>query len=254
MSLGETYNNNNKDKSKSSPVVYSSYKMSNTESKVDTTGLASSFWNNMLKISITPMKENEGKWTFDQDNEISVYLTHTKARILFLELQEFLANPQAYNNMGVTTGAGLISISNGKEFAVNCPCLVIRKLSSEGVVESSAAYQFKEDYHKSIRNFDEKTLDYDAIMYNNLEINQLMTLLETYYEAMTGAIAYSVIDQSKYNNSRINTKLDSVCDKLGIEYGGGKYSNKQQSTSIFNTKEPRNFNRSTIDDIESQIG
>jgi hypothetical protein len=70
---------------------------------------------------------------------------------------------------------------------------------------------------------------------------------------MTGAIAYSFIEQNKYDNSRINTKLELIAEKLGVEFTGGKYNNNKSSNSIFNTKEPRNFSSATLDDISSQM-
>lgn len=255
MALGDNVNNQNK--RNYSPVVYSQYRMSNTESVIDPTNLSTTFTNNMLKISIAPKKTTAGdniEW--DHENGISAFLTHTKARMLYNEIETFQANPNAYSNLGVVSGAGLISISNGKEFGINNPVLVIRKLdSSTGKVESSFAYEFKTEYNYYIRNFDESTADFDKIYDASLELEQIKTLLKTYYEAMTGATAYSVIDNMKYDTSRMNTKIDLISEKLGIEKAtGGNYNNSNKSSnSIFNNKPARNFSQGTLDDIESQM-
>jgi hypothetical protein len=181
MALGDTYNNNKNDKNKFSPSVYSPYKMGNADSVVDPSVLYATFWNNMLKLSIAPRKQtsNASDVAYDYDNAISVYLTHTKANMLFQEIAEYEKNPDLYNYSGVSSGQGLISISNGREFGVNSPCIVIRKINPEtGAEDSSYVYQFKQDYHYSIRNYDPKTNEFDKIFYNKLEIEELKILLQ----------------------------------------------------------------------------
>ena len=44
MSLGQLQNNNNQNKTKNSPIVYSGYNFTNAESKVDETRLSFSYW------------------------------------------------------------------------------------------------------------------------------------------------------------------------------------------------------------------
>lgn len=259
MALGDKYQSNNNNNKNYSPTVYSGYKFNNAESKVDATTLAPSFWNSMLKIMIAPRKEtNNGDVSFDFEQGVAMYLTHTKARLLYLEIEEFQKNPEAYKNVGVDSGNGLISLSNGAEFGVNGQFIIIRKINAEsGELEASIAYDFKQDYHYSIRNFDEKTSDFDKIYHNDLELEQFKTLLRTYYEAMTGALAYSMIDNMKYDNSRINTKVDLLMDKLGIEKKSGHYNNSNKSSnSLFSNREGKNtsFQNSSMDDIMDEIG
>lgn len=260
MSLGDFSNNSNYNNNKKQyqPKVYSQYKMSNAESTVDATALSTSFWNSMLVLSISPKKDTkDGSIAFDHENAATIYLSHTKARLLYNEICIFLENPEQYLNVGVSSGSGLITISNGKEYGVNCPLLIISKVNPEtGVIDSSYAYQFRQDYHYSIRNFDKNTSDFDKVYHNNLEIEQLKTLLMSYYEAMTGAMAYSVIDNMKYDISRINTKLDSCAEKLGVEYKGRGNGNSNNRTggSIFDKSEGRGFSNSTLDDIEGLLG
>jgi len=256
MALG-TYNSNKFEKNNYSPSVYSAYRMGNPESEVDPSMISFSFWNNMLKISILPRKQTKdaNDISYDTENSISIYLTHTKARMLYDEICKFQENPDLYQNLGVPSGEGLIYICNGKEFKINCPCIVIKKINGEtGETMSSYAYQLKKDYHYSIRNFDSNSNDFDKIYHNNIELEEFKTLLRSYYEAMSGAMAYSVVDNLKYDFSRLNTKIELIADKLGVEFRRKGSGNVKSSTSIFNTKEPRNFSSLTIDDIEDQIG
>ena len=86
MALGnnhETYNNNQE--SIKSPNIQG-LKFNNSTSSVDKTSLKFDFWNNLLKISIAPMKTTQGQDgypVFDFDNAVSVHLTHIKSRILY---------------------------------------------------------------------------------------------------------------------------------------------------------------------------
>lgn len=260
MSLG-TYNNtnNNNNKNNYSPVVYSPYKMSNAESEVDQTSLGFSFWNNMLKISIAPRKQNTNEIAFDFDNAVVIYLTHTKARILYEEICNFQKNP-GLMNAGVPSGStSLITICNGKEFGVASPCLVIRKINADtGATEASYAYQFKTGYHFAVRNFNQNDGSFDTVYndYDFIEIEQFKTLLMEYYKAMTGAVAYSVLDQLKYDVSRFNTKCNLIAEKLGVEFKGGeKASSSKSSTSFFNNKSSTGSTYKSVAaaDIESQF-
>lgn len=251
MSLGD-YNNNDNNKKRLNVNVYSAYTMSNSASEIDPSRLSFKFFNKLLQITIDPKTEGSTieQPEYDEKKGISIYLSHTKARMLYNEICKFQSNEGGIDSAGVTSGSGLISISNGREYDVNSTCLTIQKLDENGSIESSYAYEFKKDYHYSIRNFNPETVEFDKIYYNDLEIEQLKSLLLSYYESMSCALAYSVIESNKYENAKIHNKLDGICDKLGVEYSSKKYNNKS-SDSIFNNKEPRNreFQQGTIDDF-----
>lgn len=252
--LGDTYNNNKYDKKVNiDPTVYSAYKMSNTEG-IDPSQLNISFWNSTLKITISPKKNTpNGEIAYDHDNNAVIYLSHTKARILAEEIIAFKNGK--INNVSVDTPKGIISISNGKEFGVNSIFLVIRTFDTENnKVSSSYAYEFRKGYHYGIRNFNEENLsDFEKVYYDELELDQFLTLLTEYYKAMTGAVAFTVIDQFKYNNSRVQTKLDSIAMKLGIEWNGGGNKSGGNRSSFFSNKEPQGssaFKTGSISDLE----
>ena len=183
MALGNYNDNNNKRYYE--PLVYSQFGTSNTEG-VDPSALSFSFYNKMLKITITPMKPNakpEDRNIWDQDNAVSVWLTYTKAKMLHDEIRYVLENPDTCFNAGVPTGAdGLISFSTGKELGVSSPCLIIRKINQDnGTVNSVYAYQFKDNYkgYKSVRNYDPNNpSEFEGHTYNNIEIEDLLTILD----------------------------------------------------------------------------
>lgn len=247
MALGDTYNNN--ERKNYSPSVTSGYKFSNPESIIDKTSLSFSFWNKLLKVAIAPKKETEGDTiAFDHENAGSVFLSHRKAFILYKEIISFL---DAYKkgstvpkNVGVSSGSeGLIYISNGEEFNAEGPCLVIRKINEKGESTSTFVYEFRRKIHSSVINYSEKTAAFESNTYDLIEIEEVANLLKSYYEAMTMAVAYSVQEAEKYDQSRLNTKLKIIGEKLGVEFGKQNNSqNRSSNNSYFSNAKPTNNN------------
>lgn len=215
------------------PIVYSPYGSSNTDG-IDPSAISYTFYNGLLKIAIAPMKAGAkptDKQIWDHDNEIAVWLTHQKASVFAEEIKYVLSHPDEINNSGVATGSdGLISFSNGKEFGVAVPCLVIRKIDPEnGSVQSVYVYQFKDAHYNAIRNFDPSNpSNYDKVPHVQLEVNKLITILEDYARYISGAAAYSSMYYNKYDTSRMNTKIGLIMDKLGIEQNA-EYSHKNNN-------------------------
>ena len=245
MSLGDQTYNNNKGEMPKRPTVSSPYMFTNTFSTVDPSRITFAFWNRSLKITITPMigKNDDGVATYDKDNAISAYFTHTKAYIMANEIRKFLSDPITYNSSGVISGETLVTISNGEEFNTAGVYLVIRKIDKEtGKTLSSYAYQFRTDFYNSVRNYDQNSVQFTTEFeeYSNLEITQLLALLDSYVEAMTYAQAYAVIDSADYNYNQMMNRINDICACLGIEqkqkkpYNGG-------GTSVFNQKPSQNY-------------
>ena len=264
MSLGNTYNNNqNNNRNMPDVSVYSNYRMNNAESQIDATCLTSRFWKANLCLSIYP-KKNTGndEVSFDMDNGITIYLSHSKARMLANELRLFLQDSINYNGVGVASGSAAVTISNGVEYGKNTPVLTIRKVDEAGNVTSSFAYEFKSNYYYSIRNYDGKNFDAAYDDYRNLEIEQLITLLDEYVKASTNAVAFTVMDQRKYSATRMDNKLDAIANKLGVEFKSGsnnqrQYNNKSyfnsnsgNSSSSYPSSSNVSYGSATIDDLE----
>ena len=91
MALGN-YDNNKKEQY--TPVYYSEYGTGNPEG-IDPSALSYTFYSRMLKLSISPLKMNNGdKIAYDHDNAAVAWLTHTKARMLYDQIKRVL--PQCY--------------------------------------------------------------------------------------------------------------------------------------------------------------
>lgn len=263
MALSGQYSNKEKGNfNNHATTVYSNYTFTNGESEVDQTKLIPSFQLGMLKLSIFPKMKNSGTDydKYDKDNGVAIYLTHTKAKLLLDDAREFYNNPDMATSVGVDSGTGenqgLIQFSNGAEFGVTHPCLVIRRLiaNADGAsITSSFAYEFKTQTHYTIRNFDTNTMNFDKIYHDDLEIEQFFTLLEQYVLAQTNAIAFTVKEQLNYNYNKLNEKVDSVLEHLGVEVkNNSNNSNNKNSVSIFGNKDSgRQFSTKTIDDIDN---
>ena len=252
MALGNNYDNNKKDQYM--PAYYSAYNTGNPEG-IDPSALSYSFYNRMLKISISPVKMNSGdKVSYDHENAASVWLTHTKARLLYEEIKKVLNGD--ITNGGVPTGTeGLIRFCDGKELGVNNYCLIINKVNESGEVTSSYAYEFKTKHHYAVENYDPKDSSHKKTYFNELEIQQLLDLLEQYYISMTGAMAYSVIDANRFTTNSNNTKLDLIMSKMGIDYKPGTTSrNMGSGSSFFDNKSSSDSDRSmrsaSIDELD----
>ena len=237
------------------PVLYSEYNTGNPEG-VDPSALSYSFYNRMLKLSISPLKANNGdKIAYDHENAATVWLTHTKARMLYNEIKKVLSGEVP--NSGVPTGKeGLVRFCDGKELGVNSYCLIINKIKEDGTVESAYAYEFKSHYHYAVQNYDpNNNSSHKKCYYDTLEVEQLLDVLETYYTAMTGAFAYSVADGLRFNINANNTKMDLIMSKLGVEYktgmtsrsSGGSYFDRNDSSS---SSSDRSMRSATMDDLE----
>lgn len=252
MALGN-YDNNKKDQYM--PVYYSQYNTGNPEG-VDPSSLSYSFYNRMLKLSISPLKMNNGdKVSYDHENAAVVWLTHTKARILHAEILKVLKGE--ISNGGVPTGTeGLVRFIDGKELGVNNYCLVINKVNESGEVTASYAYEFKQKYHYAVENYDPKDSSHKKSFINDLEIQQLLDVLESYYIAMTGAVAYSVMDANRFTTNTQNTKIDLIMSKMGIDYKPGTTS--RSSSSYFDSNkgssssesDGRGMRDATMDDLD----
>lgn len=254
MALGN-YDNNKKEEYL--PTYYSEYRTGNAEG-IDPSSLSYTFFNRMLKISISPLKMNNGdKITYDHDNAASVWLVHTKARILYDQILKVLNGE--ISNGGVSTGKeGLIRFCDGKELGINNYCLIINKVDENGNVTAAYAYEFKTKYHYAVENYNSNDSSHKKYYYDRLEINQLLDMLRTYYEAMTGAMAYSVMDGMRFNTNSNNTKLDLVMSKLGVEYkqgmtsrsSSGSYFDNGRNSTNHAPSSDRSMRSATMDDLD----
>lgn len=235
MSLG-TYNNSNNSKKDYSPVTYSAIRFFNSESNIDSSSMSFSFWKGLLKISISPIKTGEGSNPeIDKDNAIDIYLTPIRASLLLKYISMYELDPHRYDNVGVSTNKGLIYITTGtKEFGVPDGRLfiVIKILDqNDGRIKSAIAYEFSKAQCYGIVNYEnsdryEKNTEFAS----NAELDLFCNVLRTYVESSSYAMAASVVENMKYDVSRMTTRISTIQEKLGIDTksgykNGGGYKN-----------------------------
>lgn len=229
MALGDYNNGDNAKRKYYEPDVASSYGVSNTDG-VDPSALSYRFTLGMLVVSISPMlpsaKPDDAR-LWDHDNKVSIWLTHSKAKMLLEEIEYIQAHPDTVNNGGVDTrSGGLISFSIGKELGASGPCLIIRKIDQDsGEAVSTYAYQFKTDYYRSIRNYNPSAPnESERVNYPNMEVEEFKDLLRTYASSIGGSQAYANMYYQRFETNKMNTKIRLIMDKLGIE--NPEYSKK----------------------------
>lgn len=262
MALGNNYDNNRQQVRK--PTVNSAYSFANPMSPVDPTKLSASYWNKMLKLTITcrAITSNETEIAWDKDQNISVHLTHIKANIFAEEIRKFLSDPISYNSSGVLSNETLVTISNGSEFGTTGTFLVIRKLKLDDMsTVSSFSYEFNSNFHHAIRGYNEENASFDKSFedYALLEVNQLLALLDNYVAAVTNAIAYTVVDQLDYRMNRTDDMIKSCASALGVNLGGGGSSAsstrrvKPSNSSFVGGNNQPETKRMTLDEAEGDI-
>lgn len=237
MAFGSTYNNNqNQKQSPLDTLTTYSIRLNNAESKIDQTCLATKMWKNFLCLSIYP-KKNTGneEVVFDMDNGITIYLTPTKAYILKKEIEHFLDDPIKFNGSGTQAGNSVVTISNGIEYGQNTKVITIRRVDENGAVNASFAYEFRQNYHFSIRGYDGKNFTTVKDEYNDLEVQQLLILLDEYVKASTKAQAFAVRAEQVFTTNRVEDKINAIAQSLGVEIAkGGSSSGKRfDNTSFF---------------------
>ena len=263
MALNDNYNGGyNKghgsySKEDKRPQSYSMYSSMYNTAGVDPSRLSIDYFSNVMKISIAPMvKEGNsetGVPSYDYNNSISVFIRQNEARILKSEIEYFISDPVAFNNSGVAMRSGIITINNGKEYNTHSPCIIIRKVDDNGKVVSSYLYECNTDNMFSIRNYNEakNTFDKVTVDYQYTELYHIIEHLNAYLSASTNAVAHSVLDNTRFVNNRLNTKIDTIGAAMNIKFGGEKtggssYFNKAPATNYSSSSE---YKSGSYDDL-----
>ena len=266
MSLGN-FNSNVKKKSYS-PITYSQFKLYNGESKVDPTCLNFAFWNGLMKISITPInqKSEESSPKLDREKSVDFYIGPNKAKMFLYYLKEFKTVQNKYNNVGIGTNKGILYLTNGKnEFGVESMFIVIKLIDfPNNKITAEAAYEFNTNIF-GVTNFKNQNLEFDRNFdfAKFAEIDMLIDIMTSYINSASYAYAATVVDASKFDVSRINTKINSIQEKLGIDYKKNSYGTSQSywdsdrssgsSSNDYSTPEQYDNISQLVDDISSMV-
>lgn len=229
MSLGNF--NSNVKKKNYSPITYSNFKLYNGESKVDPTCLNFAFWNGLMRISITPIAmKQDSTPKLEKESSVDFYIGPNKAKMFLYYLKEFKTNQDKYINVGIGTNKGILYLTNGKnEFGVESMFIVIKLIDfPNNKIIAEAAYEFNTNIF-GITNFKDQNLKFDKNydFAKFAEIDMLIDIMTSYINSASYAYAATVIDANKFDTSRINTKINSIQEKLGIDYKKTSYGTSQ---------------------------
>lgn len=251
--------NNNNQKRDYSPTTYSGVKLHNIESQVDKTGLGYSYWNHLLRVTITPYKNTptDSFPEYDQDKAVTIHLSPMKAKMLSNLLRQFIKNPNEFDNIGVPTNKGIIYFSNGNEFHRQGKYVVIKLIDFKtSQLLSTAAYQFNNSNYFTIRNYvDANSFEQIDEPGETLEMEMFLTVLEEYIKASTCAVAASVAETLKYDFNRLYNRLGNSSNSGGGSNGyanSNSYWNSNKSSSM-NSSASNSDSELGIDDISSII-
>lgn len=260
-------NNNNQSNANNlnevfTPSTRSSYRFFNSASSVDNTSLSFTYWNSLLKITMNPIIVQDGSANkVDTNNHIDIYLSPSKAQMFLHCIQLFRSNPNAYENIGVNTNKGIIFIANGKKmYGEKGTFIVINLINNEnGKKEGEAAYEINTDVY-AITNYSggtdfSKNYDYSC----DIELDMIETLLKSFIEAYTNAVASSILEANKFNDNRLFSFIKDARDKLGISKNESS-SNKYNKSSWFNnngnntiSSESPKVNSADYDEVMNEI-
>lgn len=237
-----------------SPTVYSGFTLYNPTSKIDKTSINFSMWETTLKISIIPIIESETTTDYpkyDFRNAVSIFLTPIKAHLFAEILKKFKENPDKYNNYGIASPQAIITVDKPDTFGhPECgPVISIRKVNESGNVELSYSYECNYENYSSIVGFNvnnPKEFRQNTEIFKDADIDAMVTQLEAYYQAMTNAIAFSVV-------KNVYPYLDKIASKLGVDLSSSNnnFNNKRNSGFFLNQANGMNPT-TTVGDMTNQ--
>jgi len=224
MASTKTYNNNDR-----GPVntTYSNITFSNPESSINQSRLSISYFNKVMKVSIALRNNagsNDGFATYDTENAISVYVSNTKAYILY-KMIETLKNDPDVHNVGIDLKNGLLKISDGSEYGTKNYCIAIMYSDDVGNV-SEIVYETKMDVHKGIYNYDQG--QFSSQTFPELELETFGMVMYEYYKASSYAIAATVMEANMYKREYHMDLVKQIAEKVGVTVrkgGNNGYSN-----------------------------
>lgn len=257
MALGDNTNqNNNKIEARE---AYSRVRFYNPNSSVDPCSFQINYLFGMMVGVFAPKTPDSQPESarYDYKNAGKIFINHMDALVLMHEVDLFLQDPMAYNNVGCVNNSGsLLSISNGVEFGITSPCLVLRKLDENGDIVYTYVYEFIGNRY-SIRNFDADSKEYDKVYYALAELQMFRIALEEYVKASTNAMAYSMNDLNRYADNNNYERIQQIHDKLGIEKPNSKGGNNGGSTggrAMFDNNPGRNTEPNTMSSVDDIKG
>ena len=208
------------------------------------------FWAGKIAISINVGENTQQGFRYNE--VIAAFLTPMKAKMAAEELREFIAD-EKHVPVGIVTSTGdpttCLTFIREKDGSITVD---IRKVDGSGKTTANDAFTIQKDYHYAVNYKNFEKLDFTKKFYNDLEIKAIIDLFDNFYMACNGANAYSVLDMSRFNYSRLRSNTEAIMDKLGIQRASSRGSSGPGFFSN-NNNESRGYSEHA-EDIDDLLG
>lgn len=258
--------NNNQQNDRPNVNIYTPISFSNPASKVMDTRLTISYFNRVMCISIAN-RNNPGSNdypTYDNDNQITVYVSYHKAKILHDAIVSML-NGTDKNNVCIELKNGLLKVSNGVEYGSTMPCISISYADKNGNI-NEIVYETKATGYEAAYNYSDGS--YSTMAFPKFEIETIVMVLEQYYIASSYAVAATVREAGMYRDKYITDSIKAIAEKVGASRGSntnktsflnaanaanGNNAQHQSQSGGFNGDVPKDYEQSTFADIANAL-
>ena len=240
---------------RSEPTYYSNLRPRNYDSHL---AIGISYSSGLMKIAI--QKEND---QHRYDDLIVASLPPKKATILLHEMMQMEAaggsDTRAY---GVTLGLSSVQTAIAFQIVNGNKHLRIAKVNSDGSIQDQKAYEFQSGVDSGLQWSDFDTMKFTKDVVDDVDYTMLKAAIEEFARGQSGAFAYGGIYMNRYMDSSLNSRVNAVMDKLGIERqannsnynrsGGGFFDQNGSSNNA--TSEHRSYSdiSSMLDDDEDE--
>jgi hypothetical protein len=108
-------------------------------------------------------------------------------------------------------------------------------IENNGNVSSCIAYEFNTENYFGIVDYAGGTEFNKNDEYSKfIELDMFIEVIESYVSSSNYAIAATVVDNNKYDVARVQNKISTIQEKLGIEIGKKSYSNNNGGSKYWN--------------------
>lgn len=252
----KNYSNNN-DKQITN-LTYSAIAFTNPDSKIMQTRFSINYFNRLMRISIA-LRNNAGSndayATYDTDNQISVYVSASKAYMLW-QLISKLDEPDVHN-VCIELKNGLFKISDGSEYGTSNTCFSISYADEAGNV-NEVIYESRSNYTAAY-NYNDGSFNTET--FSKLELNTVAMALEEYYKASSYAIAATIMEANMYKRNAQVELIKAIADKVGVQTNGSRPFNSKTFLQSDNSRSsngelngiPKYYEATTFENIANNM-
>ena len=207
-----TYSKDNQNQRKEAQYI-SRIKFSDKDNNLS---LNFKYWKGMLVFEIDKVSQNNGSWKFDEI--IHAHFNPYKARVMASELDKFKKDPKS-NPVGMALGSDSVVSCVTFIYVDKIPTLVMCHLNPDGSKDDEVWFTLNDDQYFSLNYSNYEKMDCEQIKHPKLILDIIQAMLWQFSDAMIGGYSYSVMDMGRFNDARINNKLNTLMSHFNIEYG-----------------------------------